>query len=101
MGWNLFFPRTESCLTSLRRGYRIVRIIKAKEFSQEVIFTRYVEEMYRLKKEAVGAERFIAKLLLNSLYGKFGMKQEQLKTVIIKKADLSIYLSTHILRRRV
>ena len=69
---------SEELKAAVDLGYIITRVNKAKEFTQGDIFTKYVEEMYRLKRDATGAQRFIAKLLLNSLYGKFGMKQEQL-----------------------
>ena len=39
-------------------------------------FVGYVDKYYKLKSEGTGAVRAVSKLLLNSLYGKFGMKEE-------------------------
>lgn len=36
------------------------------------IFERYINKWYKVKNENTGAKRVIAKLMLNSLYGKFG-----------------------------
>ena len=41
-----------------------------------VIFRQWVKNMYALKSSAVGGLRLVYKLLLNSLYGKFGSKPE-------------------------
>lgn len=43
----------------------------------DYIFRNFVEHYYKIKKEAKGSRREIAKLYLNSLYGKFGQKREQ------------------------
>lgn len=48
------------------------------------IFKNYVEKFYQLKAEG-GELKLIYKLLLNSLYGIIGIKQEDEKLVIVKK----------------
>lgn len=40
------------------------------------IFKQWVEEHYRLKSESKGGLRLVYKLILNSLYGKFGSKAQ-------------------------
>ena len=40
------------------------------------VFKEYVEKYYHIKQTAKGAKREIAKLLLNSAYGKFGQRRE-------------------------
>lgn len=40
----------------------------------DVIFRKYVKKFYQLKNTTVGGEKIVYKLLLNSLYGKFGSK---------------------------
>lgn len=67
----------------LKIGYKIVNIKCAKRFTQGLVFNDYVKEMFELKSKSVGAERWIAKLSLNSLYGTFARKQEVLKTVTV------------------
>ena len=61
-------------------GYKI-KINKVYLFSRENLFNDYIDHFYEKKKNSVGAERFIAKLHLNSLYGMFGRKLDMLKTV--------------------
>lgn len=64
-------------------GYKITKVKCAKRFSKGYVFNDYVKEMFEMKKNSVGAERWIAKLLLNSLYGTFARKQELLRTVTV------------------
>ena len=64
-------------------GYKILKIHTGIEFSKADIFSNYVKELYSVKMIAKGSERWIAKLLLNSLYGIFGRRQELLETKII------------------
>ena len=40
--------------------------------------------MYKIKMNSIGPERWISKLLQNSLYGIFGRKMELIKTIIKK-----------------
>jgi hypothetical protein len=49
-----------------------------------------------MKKNTTGALRFISKLLLNSLYGRFGMSPVKYETILNENVDLnqSIYDST-------
>lgn len=54
-------------------GYKIT-VLYALEFKSQYIFSEYVDYFYEMKKNATdNTERVIAKLLLNSLYGRFGM----------------------------
>jgi len=57
-------------------------IIRGYEFKQGFIFREYVEKMYNLRMQYDKGHplNLIAKLLMNSLYGKFGMKLE--KTIV-------------------
>jgi hypothetical protein len=56
-------------------GYNI-KIINGYTFKEtDFIFKDYVEYYYNVKKNSEGAKREIAKLMLNSLYGKFGQKR--------------------------
>jgi len=58
----------------------LLKIFDAVIYQQARIFTRYVDKFYQLRREfaAAGDELFahFCKLLLNSLYGKFGQKAE-------------------------
>ena len=54
--------------------------------------------MYNLKANSTGPERWIAKLLLNYLYGIFGRKQETLKTGVMGEGKLDNYICAHIVK---
>ena len=64
-------------------GYSF-EVIRGYEFEKGNIFKDYVKKMYELRLEyAKGTPmNLIAKLLMNSLYGKFGMKQERTITEV-------------------
>lgn len=67
------------------RGVIVERIIQAYYFRCTDIFKTYVEKLYALKKRSGEPMRTIAKLLLNSLYGKFG--QQPVKKVYMTERD--------------
>jgi hypothetical protein len=68
---------------AMKYGYTFV-IIKGYEFKMENIFKTYVDTMYnlRLEYDKSHAMNLIAKLLMNSLYGKFAMKLEMTEVEI-------------------
>lgn len=72
----------------LKRGYVFYK--KAK------IFENYVNTIYneRIKHKSGDPMNIICKLLLNSLYGKFGMAQQKTITEIVNKEKLSEILVT-------
>ena len=63
---------------AVKFGYTF-EIIKGYQFEQGDLFSKYVTKMYNLRMEYDKNHpmNFIAKLLMNSLYGKFGMKLEK------------------------
>jgi hypothetical protein len=63
---------------AMKFGYTF-EILKGYEFETGDLFSGYVNKMYSLREEypKPHAMNLIAKLLLNSLYGKFGMKMER------------------------
>nr|YP_004376378.1 hyp16 [Moniliophthora roreri]ADO51599.1 hyp16 [Moniliophthora roreri] len=79
-------------------GYKI-SLIKGYEFSKIDLFKEYVLHFYDKKKYANSpAEKLIAKMHLNQLYGIFGRKQELLETINVLNKDIPIYLSTRIIK---
>ena len=72
---------------AMKFGYNF-EILKGYQFKKGLIFKDYVEKMYnlRLQYDKGTAMNLIAKLLMNSLYGKFGMK---LENTIIEMFDIS------------
>ena len=73
---------------AIHQGYQF-EIIKGYKFDTAVIFKEYVEKMYsiRIKYPKGDPMNLIAKLLMNSLYGKFGMKSE---STVVEIYDLLI-----------
>ena len=91
---------------ALELGYNL-EIKKAIVFNKEPLFKEYVDTFYKLKKKSVGAKRSIAKLLLNSLYGKFAERSDRTQFYINPKGkrarflvpydeDLNIYMEEKI-----
>lgn len=77
----------------IKQGY-IIKPIKGTEFTREKLFTEYVEHFYDIKKNADGPSRFMAKMLLNQLYGYFGRKKEVIITENVDRDGLTRLLST-------
>lgn len=79
-------------------GYKI-EIVKAHLFTKEIIFKQFVEDFYELKRIATEhndpSMRYIAKLLLNSLYGLFGRKLDKIKTVVATPENRKELLTMH------
>lgn len=73
------------------QGYTI-KLISGYEFSKAYIFKDYVQHFYNKKKESTGAERFIAKMHLNQLYGIFGRKLETIETINVNAQQLKVHL---------
>lgn len=55
------------------------------------IFKEYISHFIEIKKSSVGAQRAIAKLFLNSLYGKFATKREKDYKILTLKDDVMCY----------
>jgi len=84
--WEGWISSTEMD-NAVKYGYQF-EILNGYEFAKGEIFKEYVYKMYnlRLQYEKGHAMNLIAKLLMNSLYGKFGMKMESTE---IKMFDTS------------
>lgn len=79
-------------------GYT-VKLISGYPFSQIKLFKDYVEYFFEIKQNSINeAERFIAKMHLNQLYGIFGRKKETIETLSIYKKDLPKYIATKIIK---
>jgi hypothetical protein len=68
---------------AVKYGYKF-EIIKGYKFKKDNLFHDYVNDLYNLRLQYKKGEamNMIAKLLMNSLYGKFGMKDEMTKLEI-------------------
>jgi hypothetical protein len=74
----------------VKHGY-IVEPMMVYEFSKENIFNDYIEYFYNIKKNSKGALRYIAKMLLNQLYGYFGRRRTLIETKNVYNKDLIQY----------
>src|SRR6201992_1337145 len=68
---------SEEMYNAMKHGYKFT-VIEGYEFTKGNIFKEFVETMYNLRMSFPKNHpmNLIAKLLMNSLYGKFGMKPE-------------------------
>jgi hypothetical protein len=97
-GW-IFSEEMEN---AIKLGYTF-EIIKGYLFEKGDLFSDYVNKMYNLRKQYQKghAMNLIAKLLLNSLYGKFGMKTEISRVDIfnleneLEKESLELMMDTY------
>lgn len=78
-------------------GYKF-KLIKGFEFSKADIFNSYVDHFYNIKRNSSGAQKAIAKLHLNGLYGYFGRRQDLIETINVSNSSLSKYLSSRIVK---
>jgi len=70
---------TEELRRAVKDGVK-VKILKGIFWeNKKRIFANATKKLYTLKQESTGAKRLLAKLLLNSGYGKFGQKREKTK----------------------
>lgn len=72
-------------------------MLNGYSFDKKDLFKEYVDTFYKIKSNAIGAERVMAKLSLNSLYGVFGRKKETTSVIIVNAKDLPIYLTKYII----
>jgi len=75
---------TEILKDVVKYGYKIT-IIYSVNFEKQDLFSGYVDKLYEIKANSTGSRRAMAKLLLNSLYGRFGLKEIIDKTAIVSK----------------
>lgn len=54
--------------------------------------------LFDIKKSSVGAQKAIAKMHLNGLYGYFGRKQDLIETINVSNSSIHKYLSTRIVK---
>lgn len=86
IGGRVFFPvgRWRSWLSSVdvqlleREGHRIIKCYEAHKFDQFNDLAEYVQTIYNKRKNSTDPfEKQVLKILMNSLYGKFGEASEK------------------------
>jgi hypothetical protein len=83
---------------AVRHGYEIVELHRACIFTDaKIVFSRMVEKCKTLRRKYRGTNvEQVAKLLQNSLYGKFGAKRERIVSVIVEdlnEHDSDLYIT--------
>jgi len=79
---------------AVKYGYK-VEVIRGFLFEKDYIFSDYVDSLYKIKENSNrdSPEFLISKMLLNSLYGRFGMSPEiESHEVVEDKRSLEIEL---------
>lgn len=71
-------------------------IIEGYSFTKANIFQKYVLSIYKVKQESSGSSRWIAKLLLNCLYGTFGRKRDLHTCMNVHASELINYLDKYV-----
>lgn len=81
-------------------GYKF-KLIRGYEFSKANIFNSYVDHFFNIKLNSSGAQKAIAKLHLNGLYGYFGRRQDLIETVNVSNTSITKYLSSRIVKEMI
>ena len=78
---------SEEILNALKFGYRF-EIIEGYLFEKNYIFDKYIDVLYKMKNESDPSDPryYIAKLLMNSLYGRFGLNPVEEEVFILSEA---------------
>jgi hypothetical protein len=63
----------------------IVKVVSFKESKN--VFKKYIEHWKQVKETSDGVERYISKLMLNSLYGKFGQRDFRISKMLLGIED--------------
>ena len=80
-------------------GYKVVDILSCVQFEKvEGTFDKYIKEIYELKRMADKAknkvERYLYKLILNSLYGRLGIRPKNIKLTLEDSTNINKILHT-------
>ena len=86
---------SEELKNASKLGYKYT-ILEGYIFSSQNIFGDFVEELSKMKESSNknSAEYIIAKLLMNSLYGKFGMKPITIEHSFVNKEALDSFIES-------
>ena len=87
----------------MKHGYKVTPLIGGKAISMrgEYIFNEYIKAFYAIKATSKGAQRWIAKMHLNSLYGVFGRSTEINATVLVPSDEVYANFGTKVIDRAV
>lgn len=92
----IYFSEELKAISKLE-GYKI-KLINGYEFKKIFYFNEYIQDFFNQKKNSVGAERFIAKMHLNQLYGYFGRSYNVINTLNVTKQELNSILLLNLVK---
>jgi len=71
---------------------KIIKIIKIIEFKKGIVFDKFVHKFYSLKEKSTNkVDKFIFKMILNSLYGRMGLKSKFDGVILAKEDEILEY----------
>jgi hypothetical protein len=95
----LIFPRGRwtgfYCTPELQKaeklGYKI-KVHYGYKFKAAKIFTSYIDELFKLKQNSSkdSVDYMVSKLLMNSLYGKFGQRREKQQIIMFPTSTIGL-----------
>ena len=94
----LFFPLgtwkgwycSPELIKAKQLGYKI-EVLRGYRFKGKLLFKDYIDHWYKIKSETKDpAMRLLAKLKMNSLYGKFGQKRDREKVLINPQSTIGL-----------
>ena len=90
---------SEEIYNAKKLGYKF-KVIRGYLFDKQDIFSGYISNLYKIKEAYTKDEPLylISKLLMNSLYGRFGMNPELENYTIIDNDELDTYFSQYIIK---
>lgn len=79
---------SEEMYNAKKMGYKF-EILWGYTFKSDFVFDSFVEDMYKIRLLYPKSDpmNYIAKILMNSLYGRFGMDDNFISSIILNKGD--------------
>jgi hypothetical protein len=83
---------SEEMYNAMKFGYKF-EIKWGYTFDSDLIFSKFVNELYKIRLDYPKSDpmNYIAKIIMNSLYGRFGMDDNFIITEIMNKEDYDKY----------
>jgi len=71
---------------------KVIKVIKVVEFNKGKVFNKFVNKFYGLKEKSTNSiDKFIFKIILNSLYGRMGLKNKFDGVIMVKEDEIQEY----------
>ena len=87
-GQGVFYSEELNALRSTGGSFKVTRRGGYCFPFSKILFKEFINYYYQIRQENKGGKNYIAKILMNSLYGKFGEREEKEKLVILNGEDL-------------